>query len=189
MKHDDYAPTVPLAKAPWWMDGETLPLTPKEPMFLIRGLRVFWQKLTQVLLFPLSQQDPLTCHIQVLHLLAWERGVKQLYQEPDALFRTRVKYAWANYQDAGSAIGFKQIFERLGLGHVTIKQRQPNTDWDVITIELSDNAISENQALVATIIQLYGRTCRRYRYEVTHHASIQIYAGCIHFTHDVYVAN
>lgn len=106
-----------------------------------------------------------------------------------ALYRLRVKYAWENYQDAGSAAGFKRIFERLGLGQVKVKERLPDTDWDVIHIELTDNAISENQALVAAVIRLYGRTCRRYRYEVTYPVSMIIRAGAMHLEHQVYIAS
>lgn len=188
MQHSDHAPAMPTPTAPWWMDGETLPTAPKEPAFLIRGLRGLWQRCIHWLLWPLTQQDPMTCNEHLLLLLAWERGVTRLFDEPLTLFRLRVKYAWENYQDAGSGAGFKQIFERLGLGHVTIKERQPGSEWDVITIELADSVISENQALVAAIIRLYGRTCRRYRYEVTYPITMTIRAGAMHQCHHVYIA-
>lgn len=189
MQHDKYAPELPQPCAPWWMDGETLPASPKEPAFLVRGLRQLWRNCIGFLLWPLSQLDPLTCDEHLLSLLAWERGVSRLTDEPLSLFRLRVKYAWENYQDAGSGEGFKQIFERLGLGKVAIKERLPNTDWDVIHIELADNIISENQALVAAIIRLYGRTCRRYRYEVTYPVTLIIRAGAIHQCHQIYIAS
>ncbi|WP_028115878.1 phage tail protein [Ferrimonas senticii] len=188
MNHELHSPSLPIAKAPWWMDGETLPKDPKEPAFLVRGLRQFWQQVKHWLLWPLTQANPLTCNERLLNLIGWERAVPRLTDEPLSLYRMRVHYAWQNFRDSGSAIGFKQIFERLGLGVVTIKERQPNTDWDVITIELNDSVISENQPLIANIIQLYGRTCRRYRFEVFYPATMQLRAAQMHYQQQIYLA-
>lgn len=186
--NNQHDPKLPTTHAPWWMDGQTLPEQPKEPAFLVRGIHQFWQLIKSFLIWPLSQQNPLTCNIHILELLAWERCVPRLADEPEQLYRMRVKYAWINYKDSGSGIGFKQIFERLGLGKVTIKERLPHIDWDIITIELTDNSISENPALIAAVIRLYGRTCRRYRFEVTYPATISIRAGLIDQSHHVYIA-
>ncbi|WCB54610.1 hypothetical protein PI861_00010 [Aeromonas salmonicida subsp. salmonicida] len=40
-------------------------------------------------------------------------------------------------------------------------KRQAGAPWDVITIEVTDSALADNQQLMETLIQHYGRTCRR----------------------------
>ena len=127
------------------------------------------------MLWPLTQSDPLTCSVELLHLLAWERRITRFRDEPLWLFRKRVAFAFVNAKDAGSTQGFINIFNRLGVPVLSIAERQPDKDWDVISIEIDDTTVS-SAALMATIIQDYGRTCRRYEY-VSNKAAAAILAG------------
>jgi hypothetical protein len=163
-KHDQQAPALPEYRPPWWMDGRQQ----REPHFLNTGLQAFWQRLRQWLLTPLRQLDPLLCSEAMLDLLAWDRGIQRFSNEPLTLYRRRVKFAFANARDAGEAAGFKRIFERLGIGWVDIHERQAGNPWDVITIELADGELASNQQLLKVLIQHYGRTCRRYRFQVVY---------------------
>ncbi|MDK2956534.1 MAG: hypothetical protein PWQ57_2030 [Desulfovibrionales bacterium] len=148
------------AKAlPFWMAGETavrLADAAANWFDLLRG----WAQ------WPARQMDPESCAESVLSLLAWQRDIDRFDGEPLALFRKRVAYAYANARDAGSAIGFKRIFERLGVGYVELDERMDGRDWDIVAVRLTDSQLAGNQALLSEIIQHYGRTCRRYEWTV-----------------------
>ncbi|MEZ9620183.1 MULTISPECIES: phage tail protein [Vibrio] len=170
-------PKLPGVVIPWWQDGSTTSEEIKEPHFLSKGVFVFFQMVWSWLLFPLRQMDALTCSEKTLELMAWDRDIKRFEGEPLSLFRKRVKYAAVNAKDAGSVAGFKRIFERLGIGIVTFKEREQEAQWDVCTIELTDDDIANNNKLAQTLIEQYGRTCRRYRFEVTYPAILTIASG------------
>ncbi len=151
--------SVDKTTVPFWMAGtETTKLT-KAAAAWFKLLRTWAQ-------WPAQQMDPTTCSERVLNLIAWQRDIDRFSGEPLSLFRLRVKYAYANAKDAGSVVGFKRIFKRLGIGDVTIKERMDGRDWDIVALTLTDLQISENQSLLEEIIQHYGRTCRRYEWTV-----------------------
>lgn len=127
--------------------------------------------------FPFVQNDPLTCDRFVLYKLAWQRRIVQLKAEPEELFRKRVAFAYVNQRDAGSAIGLKQILERLGLGFVTISERVESRPWDVIVLTVDGQYLSDNTELLTEIVALYGRTCRRYEFTVTSSTKLFIKAA------------
>lgn len=161
----DTSPKLPALTLPWWMDGKTLvaPEQPQEPAMLNDGMQSFWQRVRSWFLWPLTQNDPLTCSVDMLNLLAWERNVTRFRDEPLWLYRKRVAYAFVNAKDAGSTQGFINIMGRLGVPVLSIAERQTDRDWDIISIELDDSKVA-SAALLGTIIQDYGRTCRRYEY-------------------------
>jgi phage tail P2-like protein len=125
-------------------------------------------------MWPIQQMDPDTCNESVLKLIAWGRAIDRLSDEPQSLFRLRVKYAYANARDAGSVYGFKQIFNRLGIGYVEIEERMDGQDWDVIAIRMSDTQLSENETLLTELIQHYGRTCRRYGWKIIESLPVEV---------------
>ncbi|MPY25185.1 phage tail protein [Shewanella sp. YLB-07] len=161
---EDNNPKLPQLTLPWWMDGVTLPTAPEpqEPAMLGNGMQSFWQRVRGWFIWPLVQQDPLTCSLDMLNLKAWECNITRFRDEPLWLYRKRVAYAFINAKDAGSTQGFFKIMSRLGLRVVNIKERQEGLDWDRVSIEIDDTEIATNQALLAELIQSYGRTCRRY---------------------------
>lgn len=116
--------------------------------------------------WPLMQLDPLKCAEPALDLLAFQRDITRFKGEPLNLYRLRVNYAYINAKDAGSVAGFKRIFTRLEIGYVEIEERQEGLDWDVINIVLTDSQLAKNEALLETLIQHYGRTCRRYGWRI-----------------------
>lgn len=109
--------------------------------------------------------------------------------EPLDLYRKRVKWAYFNARDAGDVAGFKRIFERLGLGWCELHERQADTDWDVITVEVTDSDAANNQALMMELIQHYGRTCRRYRFQVVYPQSATVHAARIDMSQQVFGAS
>ncbi|RAP71607.1 hypothetical protein ACZ87_01573, partial [Candidatus Erwinia dacicola] len=56
-------------------------------------------------------------------------------------------------------------------------ERQPGIDWDVILVRVTDSQISDNTQLMIQIIRQYGRTCRRYQFEVITSETLAIRAG------------
>ncbi len=142
-------------KLPFWLDGVQLTK-------LKAACQSWWEKVEGWMHWPLLQMDAETCHLTVLDLLAWQRDISRFKDEPESLYRLRVKYAFINAVDAGSTAGLKRILRRLGVGYVEIEERLPERDWDVVMLRLSDSQLSENPELLRVLIQQYGRTCRRY---------------------------
>lgn len=148
-----------------------------EPAALLRASRTFWQGVYEWVSWPLRQFDPLMCAEPLLKLLAYDRDITRFNGEPLTLFRKRVAYAFINASDAGSAAGFIAIFDRLGIGYVELLERQEGVDWDVIMVRVTDSQIADNSDLLLEIIRKYGRTCRRYQFEVITTSGLNIRAG------------
>lgn len=126
----------------------------------------WWERVEGWLRFPLSQFDAELCTLPVLNLLAWQRDIERGKDEPLRQYRLRVKYACVNAQDAGSTAGFVRIFQRLEIGAIVVKERNAGMDWDIVLLELNASQLAENMSLLDFIIRQYGRTCRRYEFEV-----------------------
>ncbi|UYV60083.1 hypothetical protein OH655_22580 (plasmid) [Pantoea dispersa] len=148
-----------------------------EPEKLLKAARKFWALVYGWVTWPVGQFDPLTCTEPLLRLMAYDRDITRFNGEPLTLFRKRVAYAFINARDAGSVAGFISIFERLGIGYVELLERQPEIDWDVILVRVSDSQIADNAELLLQIIRQYGRTCRRYQFEVITSQPFTIRAG------------
>ena len=101
-------------------------------------------------------------NIELVKIIGWGRGIDPFQGESEKLYRKRVKYALQNSQDAGCVNGFSKIWKRLGLGTLTQKERVDKDEWDVIQLEIDEAVFWEYQFLLDSLIQLYGRTCRRY---------------------------
>lgn len=187
-------PEQPQLNVPWWEDGETVANDGKgnrilkEPYFISKGVFAFFKKVRNWLLLPMKQFEPLTCSESVLPLIAWDRNIERLKDEPLDLFRKRVKFAFINAKEAGEVQGFKNIFERLGIGYVELHEREDPINWDVINIEVADKDLANSPDLLQSIIEVYGRTCRRYRYEVTYPTIEAIRSSQFSCSSDVSVA-
>lgn len=171
----------PLITLPTWMNKG-------EPKKLAAACATFWEQVCGWISFPLGQTDPETCTVQILNLIAYQRDIDRFEDEPLWLYRLRVKHAFANAKDSGSFIGFNRIFERLRIGEMQQLERQPGIDWDVIIIRVNDNQLAANATLMNEIIRKYGRTCRRYRFEVLNVAATGFQAGEFDNDHQIYVA-
>lgn len=157
-------------RLPSWMDKG-------DPARLLRACRNFWSQVYEWITWPLRQFDPLTCSEALLNLIAWERDITRFNGEPLSLYRKRVSYAFINAQQAGEVAGFIAIFERLGIGYVELLERQDGIDWDVTIVRVTDSQIADNSDLLLEIIRKYGRTCRRYRFEVITPLQLHINIG------------
>lgn len=157
-------------KLPFWLDGPELAK-------LKAAAQAWWEKVEGWLQWPLLQMDAETCHLTVLELLAWQRDINRFKDEPESLYRLRVKFAFINAVDAGSTAGLKRILHRLGVGYVEIEERLEGRDWDVVLLRLSDSQLSENPELLRVLIQQYGRTCRRYDFVTITPVTLRIVAA------------
>jgi len=166
----DFVKKLAALALPFWMDNG-------EPKKLLAAARKWWAQVYQWVTWPVSQFDPLTCAEPLLNLIAYDRDITRFNGEPLALFRKRVAYAFVNAGDAGSVEGFISIFQRLGIGYVELLERQPGIDWDVITVRVTDSQVASNTQLMIQIIRQYGRTCRRYQFEVITVQGLAIRAG------------
>lgn len=155
---------------PFWLGGAELTK-------LQVSAQAWWETVEHWVGWPLRQLDAETCHLAVLDLLAWQRDISRFRGESESLYRLRVKYAFVNAVDAGSVSGFVRIFQRLGIGAVRISERQPDRDWDIVQLHLSDEQLSENPTLLDMIVHQYGRTCRRYELVVTTNVALSIGTG------------
>lgn len=162
-------------KLPFWLSGPQLSK-------LRNATQRFWARVEAWLYWPVHQLDPETCTLGMLNLLAWERSVERFTGEPESLYRLRVKYAFVNAQDAGSVAGMHRIFQRLQIGYVEIEERLPGMDWDIVRLRLSDAQLADNQTLLELILRKYGRTCRRYQFEVL--TTTQVQLRTVHCGHD-----
>ena len=156
-------------KLPFWLDGIELTM-------LKDASQKWWETVEGWLQWPLLQMDADTCHLTVLDLLAWQRDISRFKDEPESLYRLRVKFAFINAVDAGSTAGLKRILQRLGVGYIEIDERMPGRDWDVVLLRLSDSQLSQNPELLRVLIQQYGRTCRRYDFVTITPVSLRIVA-------------
>ena len=146
-------------KLPWWMAGPELSKAKT-------AAQDFFDDLMAVARWPLEQLDARQASEGIVRLIAWQRGIDRFSNENLKMFRLRVFYAYANAKDAGSVIGFERIFQRLELGPLQQKERLPDKDWDVIVLIVRDSVTAQNPEFMNWLIQAYGRTCRRYEWNV-----------------------
>lgn len=149
---------------------------------LKQAAQAWWERVEDWLRWPLLQLDAETCHLTILDLLAWQRDITRFKGEPESLYRLRVKYAFINAVDAGSIAGMKRILVRLGVGYVEIEERQPDRDWDVVLLQLTNTQLAKNPELLRVLIQQYGRTCRRYDFVTI--TPVSLGAALVHFNDD-----
>ncbi|EPT0832580.1 TPA: hypothetical protein ACV4T5_001736 [Yersinia enterocolitica] len=177
----DFISRLTSLRLPSWMDKG-------ESNKLLRVCRTWWQWVHSWLIWPLNQLDAATCAVPLLNVVAYQRDISRFNGEPLSLYRKRVQYAFINAADAGSIAGFIAIFERLGIGYVELLERQPDIDWDVILVRVSDSQIASNSDLLMQIIRQYGKTCRRYRFEVITYSGLHIRAGWVGHEYVTYCA-
>jgi hypothetical protein len=158
-----------------------------------RAAEGFWNTLEAHAQWQNSQLDPLTCNEQLLTLLAWERDIERLPSETLSMFRQRVQHAYINAKDAGSFAGMLAIFERLGIDIIAMYERSYPTDWDVITIHVTEQQLADDNELFNQIINQYGRTCKRYEFTTDAVTGLNLahieFGGSQEFNEVTYVPN
>jgi len=140
---------------PFWMRGV-------RATALVKTCQRWWDLVAVWIAFPLGVFDAQTASIGIVDLLAWQRGIVRFNGEDEALYRLRVKFAYVNAVDAGTPAGMQRIFARLGAINVTIDERLPDLDWDVLRLNLPQNAPANLLLLLDALLTQYGRTCRRW---------------------------
>lgn len=166
-------------KLPFWLNRKNSEINKIRSLF-----EKWWQLSWEYMLFLLKFTDEETCGENILNLIAYQRDITRIKNEPIELFRKRVKYAFINAKDAGSTKGFQNIFERLGIGKLETRERIAGQDFDIVHLKLTDSQLAENEQLIYEIIRQYGRTCRRYAFLTENELEIYLFHG--EFGHDFY---
>ena len=161
---------------PFWLGGP-------EIKKLALGAENFWARFQSAYKLSLERHDLDHCDLEIVDLVAVERGVERFAGEREALYRSRVRDAYLNALDAGSTSGFYRIFQRLGIDVLSINERIPGQDWDIIQIELDDTF--NEQSLLNVIVRSYGMTCRRYQLAISHQYQQQLRVGAMNWQHSI----
>ncbi|WP_420588191.1 phage tail protein [Bacterioplanoides sp.] len=167
---------------PWWMSGPELTK-------LKQAAENWFAQVMEWANWPLTQLDPRTAQSGIVDLIAWQRGIERFSNEPVEMYRLRVFHAYANASDAGSTAGFVAIFQRLQLGYIEQEERLPDKDWDVIVLRVSDSITSQNPEFMNWLIQTYGRTCRRYEWEVITLLTMEATSGAFDWDQQTSIAS
>ncbi|MEM5511872.1 hypothetical protein WNY79_03105 [Pseudoalteromonas sp. AS84] len=151
---------------------------------LVKAATGYWVQSRDYVMWAVNQKDELKNEEPVLGFLAWERLTNRLDDEPIELYRKRVQHALVNTIDAGEMASVRSIFDRLGLEVLNVRERIDGRDWDIIAIDMSDSTLAGNNDLLPELIQLYGRTCRRYELTVHNKADVSLSLGLTHVQWD-----
>lgn len=151
---------------------------------LVKAATGYWEKSRDYVMWAVNQKDESQNEEPVLGFLAWERLTTRLDDEPIELYRKRVQHALVNTIDAGEVASVKSIFDRLGLEVLNVRERIDGRDWDIIAIDMTDSTLAGNTDLLPELIQLYGRTCRRYELTVHNKADVSMSIGLTHVQWD-----
>lgn len=142
---------------------------------LVKTLNRWFTYARELLYWPVQQYNLDTAALFIIDMIAWERDIQRYNNEPEELYRLRVKHAYQNARDAGSVAGFKAIWARCGLGEVNVIERIDGEDWDIVLLSADVTTISKNETLINLLIEKYGRTCRRYQLRTVSTAKVEIY--------------
>ncbi|EGU39398.1 phage tail protein [Vibrio scophthalmi] len=152
------------------------------------ALRNYWSRVDEALRMPLKKHDPLTAPIGIVRLMAWERDIEPLEREDEMIFRIRVANAYSFARHGGETAGFKNMFGKLGVDWVDIHEREDQEQWDVVTIETADSDLAQKNWLMNAMIRQYGRTCRRYQFNVTYPVTLKMIAAAFGHRFNLHVA-
>ena len=151
---------------------------------LVKAAAGYWEESRNYVMWAVSQSDEFQSKEPILGLLAWERLTKRLSSEPAQLYKKRVQHALVNTINAGEIATIKDIFNRLDIEVLSVRERIEGRDWDIIAIDMTDSALSSGYELLPELIQLYGRTCRRYELTVHNLATVSLSLGLTHVQWD-----
>lgn len=146
--------SLPHPRLPIWMDG------PRVTALRTSAWR-WWNMTLQWLNTPWSMADALSAPLGIVDLYAYQRGIVRFATESERLYRLRVHHALANARDAGTIVGMERIFQRLELPVRALEERLPGYDWDMYAVQMTPEQFAVEGDLLALLLQMYGRTCRR----------------------------
>jgi hypothetical protein len=134
---------------------------------LAKACKAFWDDVKIWLQVPLNQRDIENCHQLALTAHGWARRTERFPEEEIDLYRSRVLKAHQNIKRAGLIKGLEEILTEFQVPEFSILERYPQVDPDVVTIEMPQGGITDDQDLLLKIFQEYGMTCRRYAQAVS----------------------
>jgi hypothetical protein len=127
-----------------------------------QAVQAVWDLWRSRLNTALLQADIRYCSEDALRLHAWGRNVERYPGEPVELWRARVLHAITAVQRAGSKAGLEYILSIHGIVGVGVRERVVGEDWDIVFVELDQVGFAVATELIDTILERWGRTCRRH---------------------------
>ncbi|MFA0085338.1 hypothetical protein [Vibrio sp. 10N.261.51.F12] len=149
----------------------------------------YWSRIKAILEWPLQQLDPMVAPIEFVDLIAWQRDIERLPKEPEQIYRIRVNFAYSFAAGGGSEVGWEDMFAKLGYPHIKIDERLNYYPWDIVSVKVKDGDINDVPGLMDAIVRQYGRTCRRYSFDVTSTANFHVSVAEFSHTHETYSAS
>lgn len=143
------------------------------------AFQLWWAVVESWIQWPLMQMDVLTCHELLLDVVAYRRHIRRLENESTSMYRLRIATAYINATQAGTISGLLNIFERLSIPVVDIKQKLPNQHWAVIEVTVTQDVASEHGAILQELLGAYGKLCRNYRLTVV--SPVSMYVNAVGF--------
>lgn len=154
-----------------------------------RAITAYWRQVQSAIELPLRRLNPLTAPIEQVKMIAWERDINSLEKESENIFRLRVANAFSFARDSGDVKGFTNMLATIGVNFAVLHERQAGLDFDIITLETGSGDLADNTYLIHSLIRQYGRTCRRYRINVTFPAHQKILHGHFGHSQQIYTAS
>ena len=142
-------------KLPIWMNGDNA----KALQGIIEN---WWEQVGLWCRLPAMSFDVLTCDMNFVDLLAFQRGIDRYPGEAEWFYRLRVHHALRNARVAGTQLGMDQIFTNLQLPIPEYFERLPEFDWDVTKVIFGGRAFARLHTEINFALDYYWRTCRRY---------------------------
>jgi len=140
-------------KLPSWLRGT-------EAAKLARAARAFFQRWEDWVNEAKALVDFAAAPADALDLHGWGLLLERLPDEPDALWRERVRHAVENHQLGGVRKGLDAALTFYGVTGAAVIERDPLFGDDTIRIEMDANAF--DPLILEKVIRERGRACRRY---------------------------
>jgi len=138
---------------------------------------IYFDLIKSYLDYPFTQIDPALCDEAYLPLHAWMYDIPRLEGESIQFYRDRIRFAHANQLQAGGALGLIEIMNRLGVNFISVTERIPGLDWDIVIVQVPDGEYTASQALFDNLVERFGRTCRRYSFEEIDEIGLESYGA------------
>lgn len=142
---------------PIWMDGSNV-------QAFKSIMSEWWDQVGKWATFGRTSFDVLTCAIEFVDLIAFQRGIDRYAGEAEGFYRLRVHHALRNARSAGTPAGMKKVFENLQLPQPEFLERLPQYDWDMTKVRIPsrDYADATLREQIHFTLSAYWQTCRRF---------------------------
>lgn len=146
-----------MGSLPLWMDGANA-------QAFKSLMNQWWGKVGVWADFGSTSFDVLTCALEFVDLIAFQRGIDRYAGEAEGFYRLRVHHALRNARAAGTPAGMTKVFENLQFPKPEFIERLPQYDWDMTKVRIPsrDYADATLREQIHFTLSAYWQTCRRF---------------------------